>query len=133
MGGAAVVVDFTATWCGPCKMIAPAFEKMAAEFPQVTFIKVDVDQNAEVAQECQISAMPTFKCFRDKKEVGMVRGANEQGLREMVAQYAGDKWSVAGEGYSLSGVAPDAAEEGGDAPMMSEREKRLAALAKRGL
>ena len=118
--GKAVVVDFTATWCGPCQRIAPLFAQLASEFPQADFIKVDVDENQETAAACQVSAMPTFKVFRDKKEVGMIRGADPNGLRALIQQHAGDKWSVAGEGQSL-GSAQDT---GG----MSEREKRLAAL-----
>jgi thioredoxin len=55
-----VVVDFTATWCPPCKAIAPIFEALAAEEPDVVFIKVDVDANSETAQACGISSMPTF-------------------------------------------------------------------------
>ena len=123
--GKAVVVDFTATWCGPCQRIAPLFAQLASEFPQAEFIKVDVDENQETAQACQVSAMPTFMVFRDKKEVGMIRGADPNGLRALIQQHAGDKWSVAGEGQSL-GSAQDT---GG----MSEREKRLAALERRGL
>ena len=124
-GDKLVVVDFTATWCGPCQRIAPLYAQLASEFPQAEFIKVDVDENQETAQACQVSAMPTFMVFRDKKEVGMIRGADPNGLRALIQQHAGDKWSVAGEGQSL-GSAQDT---GG----MSEREKRLAALERRGL
>ena len=128
--GRTVVVDFTASWCGPCQRIAPAFEKLSLEFPHVTFAKVDVDENQETAMECGVSAMPTFKAYAAGKEVGMVRGADEAALRDLVTRHQGDKWSTAGSGYTLGasdGAGADAA------PAMSEREKRLAALAKRGL
>lgn len=83
--GRSVVVDFTATWCGPCQMMAPHFEALAQEFAgQIDFIKVDVDQNQETAAYCQISAMPTFKVFRGFTEVGAMRGANADGLRQLV-------------------------------------------------
>mmetsp|Transcript_8252 Transcript_8252/g.24272 ORF Transcript_8252/g.24272 Transcript_8252/m.24272 type:complete len:144 (-) Transcript_8252:534-965(-) len=125
--GQTVIVDFTATWCGPCKKIAPVFEQLATEFPHVVFCKVDVDDNQETAQACQITAMPTFKAYKAEKEVGMLRGADEQGLRTLVETHAGDKWSAAGEGTALGGEA--SASDAG----MSDREKRLAALARRGL
>jgi len=86
--GKPVVVDFTATWCGPCRMIAPIFEKLAEENPQATFIKVDVDDNDETVAEYDIQAMPTFKIFVGGEEKGMCRGANEQALRKMVADHA---------------------------------------------
>mmetsp|Transcript_18144 Transcript_18144/g.46430 ORF Transcript_18144/g.46430 Transcript_18144/m.46430 type:complete len:239 (+) Transcript_18144:2-718(+) len=94
-GDRAVVVDFTATWCGPCRMIAPHFEALATEFPWVEFIKVDVDVNQETAQACGISAMPTFKVFRHGNEVGAARGANPDSLRELVATHAGPKPAAA--------------------------------------
>ena len=128
--GRAVVVDFTATWCGPCKQIAPIFEQLAREFPQATLVKVDVDANQETAQFCQISAMPTFKVYRDQKEVGMIRGANPAALKELIAKHAGDKF--VGAGQTLGGGEGTAAAES-SAPAMTEREKRLAALERRGL
>eukprot|EP00307_Rebecca_sp_RCC1486_P014310 CAMPEP_0119410890 /NCGR_PEP_ID=MMETSP1335-20130426/3783_1 /TAXON_ID=259385 /ORGANISM="Chrysoculter rhomboideus, Strain RCC1486" /LENGTH=144 /DNA_ID=CAMNT_0007435483 /DNA_START=12 /DNA_END=446 /DNA_ORIENTATION=- len=124
--GKAVVVDFTATWCGPCKRIAPVFEQLQAEFPHVVFVKVDVDENQETAMACGISAMPTFKAYKNQQEVGMVRGADEAGLRALVQQHGGDKWSSAGDGMRLGAESSDTAG-------MTDREKRLAALERRGL
>jgi thioredoxin len=83
--GRSVVVDFTATWCGPCRMMAPHFEALAQEFAgQIDFLKVDVDENQETAAFCEIRAMPTFKVFRGFTEVGAMRGANAEGLRQLV-------------------------------------------------
>jgi large subunit ribosomal protein L40e len=85
-GDKLVVVDFTATWCGPCQMMAPKFEKMATEEPDCVFVKVDVDDNEDVAAECGISAMPTFQCFKGGKKVDELVGASEEKLRAMVAK-----------------------------------------------
>ncbi len=129
--GKSVVVDFTATWCGPCQKIAPIYEALAKEFPQCEFIKVDVDENQETAMECGVSAMPTFKVYKDKVEVGMVRGADPNGLRALIQQHAGDKFTGAGEGHTLGGAS--AAEGAADESGLSDREKRLRALERRGL
>jgi Thioredoxin domain-containing protein len=51
-----IVLDCWATWCGPCKAIAPAFEKLSESFPQIKFYKVDVDDQADVAQELNVRA-----------------------------------------------------------------------------
>ena len=83
---AKVAVDFTATWCGPCQFIGPKFEQLAGETDGVLFVKVDVDENAEVAQELGIEAMPTFRAYAGGKQVGETVGADEAALRDMVAK-----------------------------------------------
>ncbi|XP_052775543.1 thioredoxin-like [Mya arenaria] len=90
-GDKLVVVDFTATWCGPCKMIGPKFVEMEKEFPDAIFYKVDVDENSDVAGAEGISAMPTFKCYRNGKQVADMCGANETKLREMIKEQNGKK------------------------------------------
>jgi len=85
--GKLIVVDFHAQWCGPCKMIAPKIEAMSKnDFPDVVFYKVDVDDNEEVAQEQDISAMPTFLFFKNGKkcEDDTVMGANEGKIKEAI-------------------------------------------------
>ncbi|XP_065647363.1 uncharacterized protein LOC100205970 isoform X3 [Hydra vulgaris] len=76
-----VAVDFTATWCGPCKMIGPKFEKLAEKYSSIKFIKVDVDENSETSEAHGIAAMPTFKFFRNGSEgVSELVGASETEL-----------------------------------------------------
>jgi thioredoxin 1 len=63
--GGIVFVDFWATWCGPCRMFAPIYEKVSGKHPDVTFAKVDTDENPGTAGQWQISAIPTLMIFRD--------------------------------------------------------------------
>ena len=70
-----VLVDFWATWCGPCQMLAPVLEELSQ---QVKVVKVDVDENPQLAMAFQVSSIPTVISFRDgkalKKSVGVVSG-----------------------------------------------------------
>lgn len=74
--GKTVLVDFWATWCGPCRMIAPVVEAVAEERPDITVCKVDVDEERELAMEYGISSIPTLLVFKDgqiaNKSVGAV-------------------------------------------------------------
>lgn len=83
-GDKLVAVDFTASWCGPCKMIGPKFVGFSglAEYANVLFYKVDVDANSETAEAQEVSAMPTFKFYKNGNKVAEVVGANEQKIKE---------------------------------------------------
>jgi thioredoxin 1 len=71
-----VLVDFWATWCGPCKMTEPVIDELAEEFKgKVTIGKVDVDQQAELAQRFNVLSVPTFMMFKGGKPVGSLTGA----------------------------------------------------------
>lgn len=83
-----VVVDFFATWCGPCKMIAPLLDKFSAEYTAAKFIKVDVDQFGEIAQEYEVSSMPTVLFFKEGKVIHKVIGANPAALKQALATNA---------------------------------------------
>tara|TARA_B110000459_G_scaffold34625_1_gene36666 strand:- start:2193 stop:2744 length:552 start_codon:yes stop_codon:yes gene_type:complete len=78
-----LLVDFTATWCGPCKAIGPYFEELAAKFPDVTFVKVDVDELDDVAASCGISAMPTFQLYSNGVMVKEMCGADKAKLEAL--------------------------------------------------
>lgn len=82
-----VVVDFFATWCGPCKYIAPILEDIAKENPTVKFYKVDVDKFNDIAGEYTVTAMPTFVFLKLGKEIDRIRGADEKVLRAKVAEH----------------------------------------------
>lgn len=69
-----VVVDFFATWCGPCKMLTPVFESLSQEMPNAEFVKVDIDQSLELAQKFGISTVPTMMIFKNGKVVDTLVG-----------------------------------------------------------
>ncbi len=69
-----VLVDFWASWCGPCKMLAPLVEELAAAHPEITVCKVNVDENPELAMGYRIASIPTLLLFRDGKPVAQTVG-----------------------------------------------------------
>lgn len=60
-----VVVDFFATWCGPCKMLAPVIEEVEREIKDVKFMKIDVDKNEDLARRFGVMSIPTIIVFKD--------------------------------------------------------------------
>ena len=71
-----VLVDFFATWCGPCKMVAPAVEQLAEEYEgKAAVYKVDVDEAQEIGMKYKIMSIPTLVFFKDGQEVERIRGA----------------------------------------------------------
>lgn len=85
------MVDFYATWCGPCKQIAPKVADMARseEFQGVDFFKVDVDELAEVSENEQIQGMPTFKIFKNGVIQDTLVGPSIDTLKQKVKKAMG--------------------------------------------
>lgn len=69
-----VLVDFWATWCGPCRMMAPVVESIADEHPELKVCKVDVDENPELAQMFNVMTIPTLAAFRNGQMIGKTVG-----------------------------------------------------------
>ena len=81
-----VLVDFWATWCGPCKMVAPVLEEIATErADHLTVAKLDVDANPETARDFQVVSIPTMILFKDGQPVKRIVGAKGKAalLREL--------------------------------------------------
>jgi thioredoxin 1 len=85
-----IIIDFFANWCGPCKRIAPVFAELAEKVPEITFLKVDVDESEELAQKFSVSALPTFVVISNGSVVKRIEGADLNGLVEVV-QTLGNK------------------------------------------
>lgn len=83
-----VVVDFTASWCGPCRMISPVMDQLEQEYTNVKFVKVDVDDADEIASKAGIRAMPTFHFYKGGEKIEEFKGANVGKLKQFVAKYA---------------------------------------------
>jgi thioredoxin 1 len=84
-----VLVDFWAEWCGPCKMMGPIVNQMAAEYAgRAHFAKLNTEQNRGTASQFRVMSIPNFIVFKDGKPVGQTVGAvGKQGLASLIGRY----------------------------------------------
>ena len=73
--GKPVVVDFWAEWCGPCKMIAPSLEEISEENQGVSIVKVNIDENPDLAAQFGVRSIPTLMLFKDGQQASVQVGA----------------------------------------------------------
>jgi thioredoxin 1 len=88
-----LIADFYATWCPPCKQIAPLYSQLSTQHSlpgKFVFVKINVDEQRELAGTYGVSAMPTFVVFRDGKKVSEVRGADVRGLKVVIEGATGE-------------------------------------------
>jgi thioredoxin 1 len=86
-GDSLVVVDFHAQWCGPCKQIAPAFEKLSDLHTEVKFTSVDVDEVQDLAQAAQVTGVPAFHFIKNGALVANVTGADLDQITKLVEEH----------------------------------------------
>ncbi|VDC01919.1 unnamed protein product [Peniophora sp. CBMAI 1063] len=131
------VIDFHATWCGPCHMIAPHFEALSKQYTGVNFLKCDVDAARDVASRYAVSAMPTFIFLKGSKKVDQVRGADKAGIERALRTHAGSSGSsdsstsaFSGKGQTLGGGSSNSTSAPAmpDVSNVSPQVKILAAL-----
>jgi thioredoxin len=85
-----VVLDFFATWCGPCKVLTPQLESLSKKYPNVVFLKVDVDEFEDIASQHQISAMPTIMFYKNGhllKDDTVIGGGQINQIEQVIQKY----------------------------------------------
>nr|GMD28759.1 thioredoxin H2-like [Ipomoea batatas] len=83
-----MVIDFTATWCGPCKRMEPTINDFAAQYTDVEFVKIDVDELPDVAQYFEVQAMPTFVLVKNGNVIDKVVGADKDVLLQKILKHS---------------------------------------------
>lgn len=81
-----VLVDFTATWCGPCKALAPILDQLAEEYGEDTMsiVKVDIDDHADIADRFDIQGVPTLMLFEEGEALARFGGGTKQAIKAKV-------------------------------------------------
>ncbi|PIA38512.1 hypothetical protein AQUCO_02700013v1 [Aquilegia coerulea] len=86
--GKIVVANFSATWCGPCRIIAQLYSELSEKYPSLMFLAVDVDELTEFSSSWDIRATPTFFFLRDGKQIDKLVGANKPELQKKIVTFA---------------------------------------------
>jgi thioredoxin 1 len=115
-----LIADFYATWCPPCKQIAPIYAQLSAAHAlsaQLVFVKINVDEQRELAAKYGVTAMPTFLVFKNGQKIKEVRGADVRGLKANVESVVEElkgmdrERKVGKEDEQVLGKGEEAAEE----------------------
>lgn len=83
--GSAILVDFWAPWCGPCRMLGPIVDQLSTEMKTLKFGKVNVDEQPEISEKFEVASIPTLLLFKDGKVIANRVGAtSKESLREWI-------------------------------------------------
>ncbi|XP_074568496.1 thioredoxin H4-1-like [Curcuma longa] len=85
--GKIVVANFSATWCGPCRVMAPFYTELSEKYPALMFLTIDVDELSEFSSSWDIRATPTFFFLRDGEQVDKLIGANKTELEKKIVSF----------------------------------------------
>jgi thioredoxin 1 len=87
-----VLVDFYATWCGPCRMAEPVLEELSVDYKgRVDFVKIDVDENQALSRKYAVMSIPTTIIIKDGKELGRQVGfSGKEGFEQLLKKVGGD-------------------------------------------
>jgi thioredoxin 1 len=89
------VIVFTATWCVPCRQIAPEFERLAFQYAgEVNFVKVDADDHPEILEKCLVVVLPTFMVVHQGEQLGAVIGGEISEVKELVRSSVRSEYSL---------------------------------------
>lgn len=92
-GGRPIFVDFFAEWCGKCELLKPEIEAIAAQHKDdAVYIKIDVEQNEEVAEEYQVESLPTVALLKGKDKVSEMKGSKPENFKKFMEE-GYSKWS----------------------------------------
>lgn len=81
--GEIVIVDYFATWCGPCKMLHPVFDEVAQKYPNVNFVRLNVDEYLDFVEEQNVQNLPTIVAYKNGREIARSVGyVNKDSLIE---------------------------------------------------
>jgi thioredoxin 1 len=87
LGEGTVILDFYATWCGPCKTFGPVFSDAAKEYTMATFIKVDTDEHPYLSEKYKVSSLPTVIILKNGKLMDRLEGCNPKKFLSMLDKH----------------------------------------------
>lgn len=82
------IMYFTASWCGPCRYISPEFTRWAKQHPKVVFLKINIEEAAVIAQQREITSIPTFLFIKAGKEIDRIVGADKNIIESRIAAHS---------------------------------------------